>query len=481
MKVLGYCYAGVVMVAVLFALGLWNPFAEEATAKKPKNAKAPTFKVVPDWPKRLPNNWLMGQVAGIAVDRHDTIWVVQRPRSLTSDEAGGTRATVDTDDDGIADADVYGHPRPAGPRSDCCVPAPSVLQFDKKGNLLQAWGGPAAHDPEWQWLRSEGNGFAKVEFACNPPECQWPANEHGIFVDHNDFVYIGGNGFGSGSLAGGSNSRGWDGMILKFASDGDFIMQVGAAGCDATTTPACPASNDTNGALNGNGTPQLWRPADSEVDPETNELYVSDGYGNHRIVVVDADTGLYLRHWGAYGQKPVNDAGSDAMGSPTNPAPGTDPELDAPPHFRNPVHAVRISKDGLAYVADRPNNRLQVFDKTIAGTADCTPAGPGTCGFLAEKFVERDTLGPGSVWDLDTSRDKPETFLFNPDGTNQYVWTLHRATLDILARFGGNGRNAGQFHWVHNLALDSKGNMYTAEVDTGKRAQKFKCKGKGCK
>ncbi|MDH3671724.1 MAG: hypothetical protein OES46_11230 [Gammaproteobacteria bacterium] len=436
-----HLYLGAVIVAFLAAFGLWNPFAEEASAAK---HKAPGFKVDPSWPKRLPNNWLMGQIAGIAVDKDDNIWIVQRPRSLTSDEAGATDALPGT----TPPADAFGNARPAGSLADCCYPAPSVLQLDKKGNLLRAWGGPAEGfgDSAWNWPAN----------TCIAPECEWPVNEHGIYVDHNMNVYIAGN-------------AGGDAQVVKFAADGTFLLQIGD---EAVINMG---SNDTNGCRGG--TPCLYRPADMEVDPKTNELYIADGYGNHRIVVVDADTGFYKRHWGAYGQKPVDDGASDAMGPNDNPAAGTDPEDFAPPHFRNPVHAVRISKDGLVYVADRPNNRVQVFDMS-AGAADCIPAGPGSCGFLGEKFVERDTLGPGSVWDLDTSADKRQTFLFIPDGTNQYVWELLRSSLDILARFGGNGRHAGQFHWVHNLAVDSKGNMYTAEVDTGKRAQKFKSVGK---
>ncbi len=440
-KILRYVCAGALFAAFSAAL-LQSPL-DKAVASPTAGNVAPKYKVDTTWPKRLPNNWLMGQVAGIAVDRDDNIWIVQRPRSLTSDEAGATGALPGTD------TDAFGNPRPAGPLADCCYPAPSILKFDKKGNLLRAWGGPATgfQDPAWQW--PENN--------CIAPACEWPVNEHGIYVDHNDFVYMAGNNGGATDF---------DAQVLKFSADGTFLLQIGDHAVNTN------GSNDTN-SCQGGTTPCLGRPADMEVDPETNELYIADGYLNHRIVVVDADTGAYKRHWGAYGQNPVDDAAANAMGPNNNPAPGTDPELFAPPHYRTPVHAVRITNDGLVYVADRVNNRVQVFDKNTVGVP-CTPTGPGTCGFVAEKFVERDTLGPGSVWDLDTSPDKRQSLLFIPDGTNQYIWTLLRPSLHILARFGGNGRNAGQFHWVHNLALDSHGTIYTAEVDTGKRAQKFK-------
>jgi len=429
---------------------------------------APKFKVVPDWPKPLPNNWLIGQVGGIAVDRHDNIWILQRARTLTSDEAG---ALDEFDDDGNLITDPNGNPvnelgqdRSAGAISECCLPAPAVMQFDPKGNLLQAWGGPA--DPGF--LDSGGN--------CDPAAgCQWPAGEHGIYVDHNDFVYIGGNGNGNGEIDGNparwAGTHGQDSMVLKFSKDGTFLLQIGDPG------QSSPVSNDEDGA--SNGTPQLYQPADMEVDPETNELYIADGYGNHRILVVDAATGLYRRHWGAYGQNPVDDAAADAVG------PYSDDRDNGviPLYFRNPVHCARITKDGLVYVCDRVNDRIQVFDKRMVGDV-CDNSGQqeGKCGFVREKFIRSDTLGPGSVWDLDTSADKKQSCLHNVDGSNQQIDTLHRTSLELLAAFGRGGRSAGQFHWVHNLGVDSKGNIYTAEVDTGKRAQKFKRKGaKGCK
>jgi hypothetical protein len=430
--------------------------------------EAPKFKVVPDWPKPLPNNWLIGQVGGIAVDRHDNIWILQRQRTLTSDEAG---ALDEFDDDGNPILDPDGNPvnelgqaRPAGAISECCFPAPAVMQFDPEGNLLQAWGGPA--DP----------GFLGAGGRCDPASgCQWPAGEHGIYVDHNDNVYIGGNGTGNGNVGGNpalwAGTHGADSMVIKFSKDGTFLLQIGDPG------QSSPVSNDEDGA--SNGTPQVYRPADMEVDPETNELYIADGYGNHRVLVVDAATGLYRRHWGAYGQNPVDDAAADAVGPYSE-------DRDAgviPLHFRNPVHCARITKDGLVYVCDRPNDRMQVFDKKVVGLPCNNPnQAVGVCGFLGEKFIRAETLGPGSVWDLDTSADSKQSCLHNADGSNQQVDTLHRLSLEMLAAFGRGGRSAGQFHWVHNLAVDSRGNIYTAEVDTGKRAQKFKRTGSiGCK
>jgi NHL repeat len=423
--------------------------------------KAPGFVVDPGWPLTLPNKWLVGQVGGIAVDRHDNIWILQRARTLTSDEAGALGAYVDPatgetatipDEEGGEPIPVnaLGQPRPFGPIADCCIPAPAVMQFDPDGNLLQAWGGPA------------DEGYLGSERCREEDGCVWPATEHGIFVDHNDNVYIAGNGTGEGGFPWAA-THGDDSHVLKFSSDGTFLLRVGDPGFGGPAN-----SNDTAGA--SNGTPQLYNPADTEVDPKTNELYIADGYGNHRIVVVDAETGLYKRHWGAYGQNPVDDAASDEAGDYAE-------DRDAgviPTFFRNPVHCVRVAKDGLVYVCDRTNNRLQVFKADEVGAECSNPDGEeGQCGFVAEKHIRPDTLGPGSVWDLDTSSDRRQSCLHNVDGTNQHADILHRRSLEILATWGRSGRNAGEFHWVHNVATDSEGNLYTAEVDTGKRAQKF--------
>jgi DNA-binding beta-propeller fold protein YncE len=358
---------------------------------RPRHRDAPEFKVDHEWPKTLPNQWLLGQVAGIAVDRHDNIWIIQRPGSLTADEAGAVQVP---------------------PRSECCVPAPSVMQFDGRGNLLRAWGGTA--DPDFLTSR------------CTPAMgCEWPTNEHGIFVDHNDNVWIAGNGAGNH-------------QVLKFTRDGTFLLQIGKAGLTG-------GSNNTAGAPNG--TPLLGQPADIEVDPTNNEAYIADGYQNKRVLVVDGNTGRYKRHWGAYGNVPNDvDPGPYVPGAPAL-------------QFRNPVHCVRITNDGLVYVCDRVNNRIQVFNKN------------GT--YVKEMFLDRATLGNGSAWDVDVSPDHRQRWLYNADGENNKIWILERFSGLFGDTFGRNGRYAGQFHWVHNLAVDSEGNIYTAEVDTGKRAQKF--------
>jgi DNA-binding beta-propeller fold protein YncE len=359
------------MRRLIVALGL------VVAAAAPALAETPTYQVDPAWPKSLPNNWIMGQAAGVAVDADDRIWVLQRPRSLTDDERAAALSP---------------------PRTKCCHPAPPVLEFDQSGALLRSWGGP-------------GQGY------------DWPQNEHGILVDGQGFVWIAGNGQN-------------DGHILKFTRDGRFVMQIGRSG---------PQTNSTD-------TTRLGRPANMAVDVQAREIYVADGYLNRRIIVFDSETGAFKRMWGAYGRPPT-----DLQ------LPAFNPDAEPAQHFANPVHCVRLARDGLVYVCDRTNNRIQVFRKDGS--------------FVREFFIERRTLANGSVWDLELFPDENETFLLNADGANNEVRIIERATGNVVGAFGRSGRNAGEFHWVHNIAVDSRGNIFTTEVDNGKRAQRFLLRG----
>ena len=184
-----------------------------------------------------------------------------------------------------------------------------------------------------------------------------------------------------------------------------------------------------------------------------NEVYVADGYGNRRVIVFDADTGAYKRHWGAYGKKPDD----------TDPGP-YDPAAPMPQVFRT-VHCAQIANDGLVYVCDRANDRIQVFRKD------------GT--FVKEAQIAKNTLGDGVIFDIAFSRDTPQRHAFVADGANHRVWTILREPLQVVSHFGNGGRMPGQFYAVHNVSLDSKGNIYTVETYEGKRLQKFNYKGIG--
>ncbi|MGH6770281.1 MAG: hypothetical protein ACRECO_14805 [Xanthobacteraceae bacterium] len=355
------------VVACLLTLG------GGASAQQPP---VPRFQPEPFWPKPLPENWILGQVSGIATDRNDHIWIVHRPRTLHDDEKGATFNP---------------------PRTKCCKPAPAVLKFDAEGNLLASWGGA-------------GKGF------------DWPKSEHGIHVDRDGNIWLAGN-----------NRE--DGHILKFSADGKFLRQIGKPG----------------GATASNVTDHLGSPAHMVTDDAANELYVADGYRNRRVIVFDMKTGAYKRHWGAYGQRP----GADDKLPPYNPA---SPSLSKT--FGNPVHCVRLSNDGLVYVCDRVNDRIQVFRKDGA--------------FVKEFRVEEKTLQNGSVWDLVLSNDPGQRFILIADGANGQIHVISREDGKLLTQWGRHGRQPGQFKWVHNLAIDLKGNLYTSEVGWGRRVQKFR-------
>jgi DNA-binding beta-propeller fold protein YncE len=268
---------------------------------------------------------------------------------------------------------------------------------------------------------AEGN---LVSFWGGPGEgYDWPQSNHGITVDHMDNIWIGGNGEN-------------DAHLLKFTRAGQFLLQLGKPG----------ASGGSNDRVN------FGRVAKISIDAAANEAFVADGYGNKRVAVLDMNTGEFKRYWGAYGNRP-----DDTDLGPYDPA--------APPaqQFRNPVHCAEPTPDGLVYVCDRVNDRIQVFRKD------------GT--FVRELMVAPMTRGAGSVWDIAFSKDPELTYIYLADGLNEKVYVIERATLEVLTSFGDGGRQPGQFFGVHSIATDSQGNVYTTETYEGKRLQKFVYRG----
>ena len=247
----------------------------------------------------------------------------------------------------------------------------------------------------------------------------WPTTNHGIAVDPMDNVWIGGNGPD-------------DAHILKFTRNGQFLLQMGKPGGNAGSRDA------TN----------FGRAAKVSFDVAANEAFVADGYLNRRVAVLDMSTGAMKRYWGAYGNPP-DDTDLGAY----------DPDAPPAPQFRNPVHCAEPTLDGLVYVCDRVNDRIQVFRKD------------GT--FVSELRVAPQTRGGGSVWDIAFSRDPAQTYIFLADGGNERVRIIERKTMEILTSFGDGGRQPGQFFGVHSIATDSSGNLYTTETFEGKRVQKF--------
>ena len=364
----------VAAAAVTVAVVATQPSAEAS------KHQAPRFEVDPFWPKPLPNHWLLGSAIGVGVDSRDHIYVIHRGASLDERTEAGA----------IADP----------PTSSCCAPAPAVLEFDPAGNLVGHWGGP-------------GEGYT------------WPTSNHGLTVDHNDHIWIGGNGPG-------------DSHVLKFSRDGRFVAQFGIPGRERDS----------------NSSEHFGRVAKIAFNGPANEAFLADGYANKRVAVIDADTGELKRYWGAYGNRP-----DDADLGPY------DPDAPLAQQFRNPVHCSEPSHDGLVYVCDRANDRIQVFK--LDGS------------YVDEVRVAPRTLGDGSTWDIAFSRDPEQKFMYVADGKNMKVYIMDRKRLEILTSFGDGGRQPGQFFAVHSIATDSKGNIYTTETYEGKRVQKFAYRGMG--
>jgi len=291
--------------------------------------------------------------------------------------------------------------------------APPLLEFDAAGNFIQAWGGTG-----------QGTGQQPAQ------QYEWPSSEHGVYVDPKGFVWIGGNGDN-------------DNQILKFTKAGKFVMQIGRAG-----------------QSKGNAdTQNLRQPADTFVYAKTNELFVADGYGNRRVIVFDADTGKFKRMWGAFGNVP-----SDAPPDPALP----DADVQGAPQFVQPVHAARVSNDGLVYVSDRGGKRVQVF--TLDGK------------YVAQVFIGRECKAPQcgngtTAASTAFSTDPEQRFLYVGNRSQSKVMVFDRKTLELLDSFGQRGSAPGEFGTLHHMAADSKGNLYVTEVTPlrpeNRRIQKF--------
>jgi DNA-binding beta-propeller fold protein YncE len=361
----------------------------------------PVFEVAPGFFSPLPNNWVTGQGSAVAVDKRDHVWVFHRPRYVPADRAA----------------------------------APPVLEYDANGRFLRGWGGPA-------------------------PAYDWFDQEHGIYVDDKDYVWL--TGSARPALAGpGDRVLRSDNMLLKFTNTGQFVRQIGKR--DQST-----GNNDTA---------NVYSATDLSVYPKTNEVFVADGYINRRVIVFDADTGAFKRMWGAFGNAPVDPpkmlelartparprgtgaapaAAAAPAGRAQGAAPAPDLSGDGPPQFAGPVHSAKVSNDGLVYVADRGGNRLQVF--TVDG-----------------KYVKQVRIESPSGFAI--SSDPQQRFLYIAQFGPSRVAVLDRQSLDVLYQFGTRSEAPGQFRGPHELAVDSKGNLYVAEVEPGNRVQKFVFKG----
>ena len=343
--------------------------------------RAPIFQVDPYWPKPIPNGWIYGTVIGVTVDAQDHVYIVHR---------------------GVAGAEAAADQDP--PLAECCRSAPPVLEFDPEGNLVRAWGGP-----------SESGQYV------------WPASNHGLGIDEQGNLWIGGNGGG-------------DSHVLKFTQDGRFLAQYGEPGNQP----------------NSNSTTHFGQVADIEFDFDADEGYLADGYGNRRVAVIDATTGAIKRYWGAYGNRPVDEPtwrGQRTAGT------GWTADQYEEQQFRGPVHCAEPTADGLVYVCDRQNNRVQVFRKD------------GT--YVREAYYAPATLGDGATWDIAFSPDAEQSFFYVADGKNARIRIVDRQTMQEVSTVGTGGRYAGQFQAVHSIDTDSHGNLYATETYEGRRLHKF--------
>jgi DNA-binding beta-propeller fold protein YncE len=346
---------------------------------------APKYEVDPFWPQELPNKWVLGQIRGVATDRNGHIWVLNE--GVPSDDRAAARNP---------------------PQAECCVPAPSVVEFDPAGKLVSAWGKP---------------GFVPG----------WPIAPRGIYVDRKGNVWIGGvaspwNAEPAAPML--NATQPWDRQILKFSRDGKLLLQIGAP---------------SNAPLDNGETMRLGPSGALCVDDAANEVYVADGFAKRRVVVFDANTGAFKRGWGAYGIALDQVDNSEPSRFPVT----RDPSVAPSKQFWG-LTDIEISNDGKVYVVDQMNYRIQVF--TRRGK------------FIKEFPVAPHVLGFEATWSLALSSDPRQRHLFVTDGESGVIRILDRDSGAELGKFGHKGRNAGQFSNLGWVAVDSRGILYTGEV-----------------
>ncbi len=398
-------YVGVSIAVVVAVLAVAQYALQTVASAQGSGAQAGIYEVDRMWPKPLPNNWVLGSTVGLAVDARDHVFVVHRGQATLDPKFASQMVFAPTG---------RGARGGAPARGDAAIGEEVASGAKPISDLCCASAPPVLEfDPAGNLVNhwgGPGTGF------------EWPPSMHGITIDGKDNVWLAGNGGNT---------------VLKFSKDGKFLLQIGK-----------------NGASKGNkDTANLSRPAEVEVDMAANEVYVADGYGNRRVIVYDADKGTFKRMWGAYGKPPTDD-----------PNVTYDPAKPLSQNWQT-VHCASLANDGLVYVCDRVNDRIQVFKKD------------GT--YIKEAQIAKRTLGDGVTFDIAFSKDKEQRLMYVADGANHRVWQLLREPLQVLNHIGNGGRYPGQFYATHNVSLDSKGNLYTVETYTGARVQKFSYKGLG--
>jgi DNA-binding beta-propeller fold protein YncE len=272
-------------------------------------------------------------------------------------------------------------------------PSPAIIEFNPEGNVVNSW------------------GDRKI----------LPTGSlHGCTIDGDGNVWLAGSS---------------DGIIQKYTHDGNkLLLQIGTRG-KLDTSDSSPTGYDMNSSHT-----MLNKPSSIALDPTNGDIYVSDGYGNRRVVVFDRD-GHFLRQWGQQGTVAQTEEGVGGV-------------------FLDTVHCVVLDNAGLVYVCDRKGDRIEVFDKMG--------------NFKKNIYIKK---GTGSAWSIAFSRDPAQKYMFVSDGGNEVIWILDHATGEILSGFGQSGHQAGNFTFLHTLAIDSQGSIITGETIGGRRVQKFKLVG----
>ena len=412
-----YLFAIPAVLAAAIAASTWNRSIEAA----PPVPNVPRFQVDPTFPKPLPNNWVTADIGGTCIDSQDHLFVVTR-----GFQNGGL-----TSPEGVGGANPSNGMLGGAYKSRA---SPPVIEFDTDGNVVNSWGDPSLVPAGT--IGPAGNDISNQNAVL-------PNGIHGCFVDYQDNVWIAGNG---------------DGIVQKYSHNGTLMMTIGTKFvCDrpdlASGQGPCGNHNQT-----GSSHTLLNDPADIAVDPANGEIYIADGYGNHRVVVFDK-TGNYLRQMGGTG----SGDGQFTAGDGGHP------------------HCVVLGKDGYVYACDRGQDRINVYTKGSSAT-------PGTFVKAIPVIPGTAALGTaGSAWDIDFSADAVQTFAYISDGGNEVMWIFNHADalngssyVPPIGGFGQPGHQAGQFTFLHMMAIDSKGNLYAGETIGGRRVQKFiRCPGNG--
>ncbi len=432
------------VAALLILAGVSAVSAQQPARPVPALAGVPQFAADLTWPQ-VPAGFRWGQVIGIFADSRGHVWTSTQNR---------------------------------------------IYEWDAAGKPVQNWD---ARGPDGNW-----------------------STIHGMFVDHNGFVW--------------TNAR-ESNLTVKFTRDGKVAMIIGKY-------------NESGGS---NDTTLMGRPSEIWVDPTDNEVFIADGYGNRRVVVFDGATGKYKRHWGAYGRRPEDPAGrggrggaagagggagrggagrggagrggaagggvgiggggragdiarpngpggpaSQALapqrGSPANPD-STPLAAEPPAQFQIP-HGIVGSRDGFIYLADRANNRIQVFRQTGEFVREKILR-PRCNVFGRASWAPDRACGTEATFSVGLSHDGPQTYLYSADGGTHAITVLRRSDLEVVSEFGTPGVGPGQLGRPHNLTVDPSGNIYVAEaagplvkdpasgesVAAGFRAQKFRFTG----